>query len=150
MNWRVLKFYFFCVSLNTWLNLNFLTEKIVSFVWSFSMSVGTLLRLKLYGSFTPNGTGTGTGTGKQWVSILRYLLYTLHRDRNRDIDRTIVFYCTHPGPYPVPGPVQCAWAISHNFLIAQSCSKQKCANLITIHLVHNWINILFIMQTNKY
>ena len=46
------------------------------------------------GSFTLHGTGTGTGTGKWWV--------------------TIGFYFTRLGlgPCPVPGPVQCEWAIS--------------------------------------
>ena len=28
-------------------------------------------------------TGTGTGTGKWWISVLHYVLYTLHRDRDR-------------------------------------------------------------------
>ena len=28
-------------------------------------------------------TEVGTGTGKQWVTILRYVLYTLHKDRDR-------------------------------------------------------------------
>ena len=36
------------------------------------------------GSFTRHRTRTGTGTGKRWVSILRYVLYTLHRDRDRE------------------------------------------------------------------
>ena len=35
----------------------------------------------IYGSFTLHGAGTGTG--KRWVSVLRYVLYTLHRDRDR-------------------------------------------------------------------
>ena len=26
---------------------------------------------------------------------------------------TIVFYCVYPCPCPVPGPVQCVWAITH-------------------------------------
>ena len=37
--------------------------------------------------YTGTGTGTWTGTGKWWVSILCYVLYTLHRGRHRDLDR---------------------------------------------------------------
>ena len=37
-----------------------------------------------YGLFTLHGTGNGTGNGKQWVSILCYVLYILHIDRNSD------------------------------------------------------------------
>ena len=33
---------------------------------------------------------------ERWVSILRYVLYTLHRDKDRQ--GTIVFYCARPGP----------------------------------------------------
>ena len=52
------------------------------------------------------------GTGKRWVSILRYILYTLHRDRKPLFSiGAIVFYCGFPGPCPCPGPMQCVWAI---------------------------------------
>ena len=61
---------------------------------------------KSNGLFILHGTGNGTGNGKRWVSILHYVLYTLHKDRDRG---TIVFYCVHPGPSPCPviGSVQC-------------------------------------------
>ena len=51
-----------------------------------------------YGSFTLHGTGTG----KRWVSILRYV--------QGQWWGTIVFYCSHPGPFP--GLVQCERARS--------------------------------------
>ena len=38
---------------------------------------------------------------ERWVSILRYVLYTVHRDRNREPS----FSLFRPGPDP--GPVQC-------------------------------------------
>ena len=43
------------------------------------------------------------------------MLYTVHITQGQGQGRlTIVFYCTHPrpGPCPVPGPVQCEWAIT--------------------------------------
>ena len=40
--------------------------------------------IKPNGSFTLHGTGTGIGTDKQWVSLLCYVMYTLHSDRDRD------------------------------------------------------------------
>ena len=46
--------------------------------------------------FAEHGIGTGTGTGKRWVSILRYVLYTLQRDSDRDGDSA------HPIPCPCP------------------------------------------------
>ena len=71
---------------------------------------------------------TGTGTSKRWVSILHYVLYTLHGDRDQETmgfyitlctvhstqeqghgQATIAFYCVHPSPGP--GPVQCVSAI---------------------------------------
>ena len=42
-----------------------------------------------------------TRLGQGWVSILRYVLYTLHRDR--DEDREPLFFIV---PIPVPVPVQ--------------------------------------------
>ena len=53
-----------------------------------------------YGSFTLHGTRTGTG--KWWVSILCYVLYTLHR--NRDKNREPLFSIV-PIPFPVPIPI---------------------------------------------
>ena len=50
------------------------------------------------GSFTLHGTGTG----KRWVAILRYV--------QGQWWGTIVFYCSHPGPFP--GLVQCERAMS--------------------------------------
>ena len=41
-------------------------------------------KIRPYGWDTLHGIGTGTETGKRWVSILRYVLYTLHGDKDRD------------------------------------------------------------------
>ena len=38
----------------------------------------------IYCLFILQGTGNRTGNGKQWVSILCYVLYTLHSDRDRE------------------------------------------------------------------
>ena len=50
------------------------------------------------GSFTLHWTGTGTGTGKWWVSILRCVLYTLDRDRDRYMKSLVAIV---PIPFPV-------------------------------------------------
>ena len=47
----------------------------------------------------------GTGNGKQWVSILHYVLYTLHSDRDTYQLFSIV---SIPVPVPVSFPVQCS------------------------------------------
>ena len=44
---------------------------------------------------------------ERWVSILRYVLYTLHRTGTGTGNHR--FHCWCPGPDP--GPVQCVWAI---------------------------------------
>ena len=55
-----------------------------------------------YDPFTLHGTGTGTGTGERLVSILRYVLYTLHRDREP-------LFSIVPAPFfPVPVPAPCS------------------------------------------
>ena len=61
----------------------------------------------IYGSFTLHGTGTGTGTGKRWISVLRYVLYTLHRDRDRDMEPLFSIVLLVPCPGPSPGSMQC-------------------------------------------
>ena len=49
--------------------------------------------------------GTGTGTGRWWISILSYVLYTLHRERDRESLFSIV---PIPFPAPVPVPMPCS------------------------------------------
>ena len=56
-----------------------------------------------YGSFTLHGIGTGTR--RWWVSILRYVLYTLHRDRDR---HTESLFSIVSMPFPIPVPVPCS------------------------------------------
>ena len=54
------------------------------------------------GIYTLHGTGTGTGTGIQWV-ILNYAeVFTLLRDRDRDLKPLCPIV---PIPFPVPVPV---------------------------------------------
>ena len=56
----------------------------------------------VYGIYTLHGTGTGTGTGIQWV-ILNYAeVFTLLRDRDRDLKPLCPIV---PIPFPVPVPV---------------------------------------------
>ena len=56
-----------------------------------------MLAMGTYDPFTLHGTGTGTG--ERLVSILRYVLYTLHRDREP-------LFSIVPAPFfPVPVPV---------------------------------------------
>ena len=62
-----------------------------------------------YGSYILHGTETETGTGKQYVSKLRYVLYTLHRGRDRYVDP--LFYIV-PIPFPVPVPVSVPRSVS--------------------------------------
>ena len=57
---------------------------------------------KANGLFTLHGTGTGNR--KQWVSVLPYVLYTLHRNRDRVSLFSIV---PIPVPVSVPFPVPC-------------------------------------------
>ena len=56
-----------------------------------------------YSSYTLHTIGAGTGTRTRWVSILPYVLYTLHRDRYMEPLFSIV-----PIPIPVPVPVPCS------------------------------------------
>ena len=57
------------------------------------------------GSYTLHWTRTVTGTGKCWVPILRYVLYTLYRDRSRYRD-PLFSIVSIPfrifAPFPVP------------------------------------------------
>ena len=53
---------------------------------------------------TGAGTGTLTGTGKRWVSVLRYVLYTLYRGRDKPSES---LFSIVPIPFPCPGSVQC-------------------------------------------
>ena len=80
------------------------------------------------GSFILHGTGTETETVKQWVSVLCYVLYTLHRDRDRYMEPLssivpIPFPCsvTKPSvPVPVPGTasvIKPLMSITHAYLI---------------------------------
>ena len=60
-----------------------------------------------YVLFTLHGTGTGNGTrnGKRWVSILHYVMYTLHSDRGRDSKPLFSIVSI---PVPVPLSVPCS------------------------------------------
>ena len=61
------------------------------------------------GLFTLLRTGNRTGNGKRWVSVLPYVLYTLHRD-----SKSLFSIVSIPVPVPFPFPVPCSvWAISH-------------------------------------
>ena len=51
--------------------------------------------------------GTGTGTGKRWVSVWRYVLYTIHRDRGRYME-PLFYIVPIPFPVPVPLPLPCS------------------------------------------
>ena len=60
-------------------------------------------------------TGPGQGQGPGNDGFLYYAMYcSYYRGREGQGQVAIVFYCTHPGsgPCPVPGPVQCEWAIT--------------------------------------
>ena len=86
------------------------------------------------GLFTLHGTGNGTGNEKRWVSILHYVLYTLHRDRVRTANHCFLLCPSHSlsrsrssavcishyvgtglGPGPGPGPIKfnCFYLSSH-------------------------------------
>ena len=102
---------------------------------------------RLNGSFTLHWTGTGIGTRKQWVSILCIVLYTLHRDRDREPLFSIV---SVPVPVPVPVPVRAVcmsykngrwphictiWNIRKSTITIDSGSDQY---LCTENLFLNW------------
>ena len=51
-----------------------------------------------YAIYCSHYTGTGTGTGKWWVPVLCYILFTLHRDQDRDremMGSCIMLYTVH-------------------------------------------------------
>ena len=55
------------------------------------------------GSFTPQGNGTLAGTGKRWVSILRYVPYTIHRNRDGEpLFSIVLILVSVPVLLPVP------------------------------------------------
>ena len=55
------------------------------------------------------GPGQGEGTRKRWVSILCYVPYTLHRDRDRNREPLFsIVPILGPVPVPVPVPVPCS------------------------------------------
>ena len=58
---------------------------------------------RCYNSFIPHGTGAGIR--KWWFSILRYVLYTLHIDRDRE---SLFFIVPIAFPAPVPVTVPCS------------------------------------------
>ena len=62
--------------------------------------------LLLNGSFILHGTGNGNGTGKRWVSMLRYVLYILRKDRTGILNHCFLLW-------PSPSPVQCVWDIMY-------------------------------------
>ena len=67
---------------------------------------------RTYGLFTLHETGTGQGTtgtgqGTENDGFLYYTMYCTHYTGMGQGQQTIVFYCVHPTPCPVPGPVQC-------------------------------------------
>ena len=71
--------------------------------WSGCQRKSTKIRVKKsqtnhyggsYGLLTLPGTGNGTGTGKLWVSILRYVQYTPHKDRDREMMGFYITLCT--------------------------------------------------------
>ena len=79
-------------------------------------------RHKAYGSFTLHGTGTGTG--KWWVSILHYVQYTLHRDRDR-YRKSLFSIVSIPFPVPVPVPSRAVCTLYDNMsqgLLGLCCS----------------------------
>ena len=61
-----------------------------------------------YSSFTLHRTRTPTGTRKWWVSALCYVLYTLHRDRDRHREP---LFSIVPISFPVPVPVPLPWSV---------------------------------------
>ena len=59
---------------------------------------------------TGPGPGAGQGTRQeQCVSVLCYVLYTLHMDRNRNMEPLFpILLVPFPVPVPVPFPVPCS------------------------------------------
>ena len=57
--------------------------------------------------FTLHGRGNRAGNGKRWVSVLYYVLYTLHSDSDRDRE-PLFSIVPIPVPVLVPFPVPCS------------------------------------------
>ena len=94
--------------------------------------------------FTLYGTGTGTGTREWWVSVLCYVLYTLHRNRDRDRE-TLFSIVPIPLLVPVPvlvscsvyEPLQCISSLLW-YKLTRRCSHLRLYTYI-IYLLHHWL-----------
>ena len=75
--------------------------------------------------------GTGTGTGKWWVSILCYVLDTLHKYRVRYME-SLLSIVPIPFPVPVPCSVSELWVRESSYLNGSDSSSGRTAENLQV------------------